>query len=81
MLTVRLKRVGRKKKPFYNIVVMEKSFYINGKYVENLGYFDPIKKNSNTYLNMDRINFWIKNGATVSKKIKFLMKNYEDEKI
>lgn len=74
MVTIKLKRIGRKKKPFYNIIAIEKLSYIKGKYIEKLGYFDPIDKNTN--LNIDRINYWKEKGAEISKRIQSLMKKY-----
>lgn len=73
MITIKLKRIGRKKKPFYNIIVIEKSSYIKGKYVEKLGYFDPIKKDST--FNIDKINYWISKGASISTRVKNIVKN------
>ncbi len=71
MLSIKLKRIGGKKKPFYNIIVSDKLSYIKGKYNEKLGFFDPIKRNF--FLNKERIYFWIKNGADVSKRVKNLL--------
>ncbi len=75
MLSIRLKRIGRKKKPFYNIIVSEKLCFIKGKYLEKLGYFDPYKNYTESKINITRINYWINNGATISRKIKFLLNN------
>ncbi|HIH2763365.1 MAG TPA: 30S ribosomal protein S16 [Candidatus Azoamicus sp.] len=44
MLSIRMKRIGKKNMPFYNIIVSEKLKSIKGKYLDKLGYFDPIKK-------------------------------------
>lgn len=74
MLNIRLKRIGRKKKPFYNIVVAEKLTYIKGKYIEKLGYFDPIKKIKK--LNFERINYWLNKGADINQSIKTLLNKH-----
>lgn len=74
MISVKLKRIGKKKKPFYHLIVTEKLSYIKGKYIEKLGYFDPIEKNSN--FNVDRIIYWKKQGALISKRIQHLIKMY-----
>ncbi|HFL8819287.1 MAG TPA: 30S ribosomal protein S16 [Candidatus Azoamicus sp. OHIO2] len=73
MLSIKLKRIGRKKKPFYNIIISEKLNYIHGKYIEKLGYFDPIKKNKN--ININRINYWVSKGAVISSRLKNLLIN------
>ena len=73
MLSIKLKRIGKKKKPFYNIIISEKLAYIKGKYIEKLGYFDPIKKDKK--FKHDRINYWLSKGAVISKRIKALLKD------
>lgn len=73
MLNIKLKRIGKKKKPFYNIIISEKLCYIKGKYLEKLGYFDPIRKIKK--ININRINYWISKGAGLSKKLKTIIKN------
>lgn len=75
MLNIKLKRIGKKKKPFYNLIVIEKRSYINGKYVDKLGYFNPIKKDIN--INVNKLESWINKGASLSKRVKFLLKNYK----
>lgn len=75
MVTIKLKRIGRKNLPFYNIIAINKRSYIKGKYISKLGYFDPIKKEAN--INFLEINSLIKKGALLSKKIIFLMKKYK----
>ncbi|HIH2762735.1 MAG TPA: 30S ribosomal protein S16 [Candidatus Azoamicus sp.] len=74
MVTIKLKRIGRKKRPFYNIIVIEKLKYIKGKYIEKLGYFDPIKKAMLTKINIERINYWSSKGAEISKRVQTLIK-------
>ncbi len=72
MLSIRLKRIGKKKKPFYNIIISDKSKYINGKYIEKLGHFNPF--DNKTYVNLQRINYWIKNGALLSNRVQSIIK-------
>lgn len=81
MVTIKLKRIGRKKKPFYNIIVIEKLKYIKGKYIEKLGYFDPIKKSFLTKINIERINYWSSKGAEISKRVQTLIKTYKNNDI
>lgn len=79
MLTIRMKRIGKKNRPFYNIIVSEKLKSIKGKYLEKLGYFDPFNKN-NFKINLEKINYWISKGADVSNKVKFIIKYNSKEK-
>lgn len=75
MVIIKLKRIGRKKLPFYNIIAMSKSSYIKGKYICKLGFFDPIKKEK-FLIDLNKMNQLIKNGAKLSKRVNFLVKNY-----
>lgn len=75
MVTIKLKRIGRKKRPFYNIIAIEKLKYIKGKYIEKLGYFDPIKKSIFAKINIERINYWSSKGAEISKRVQTLIKS------
>jgi small subunit ribosomal protein S16 len=81
MVTIKLKRIGRKKKPFYNIIAIEKLKYIKGKYIEKLGYFDPIKKSLLTKINIERINYWCSKGAEISHRVQTLIKKYKNNDI
>ncbi len=81
MVTIKLKRIGRKKKPFYNIIAIEKLKYIKGKYIEKLGYFDPIKKSFLTKINIERINYWSSKGAEISQRVQNLIKEYKNNDI
>lgn len=78
MVKIRLSLHGAKKKPFYKIVVTDSRFPRNGRFIEQVGFFDPkIKeKSKNTTINIDRINFWIKNGANLSNRVKKLIHIY-----
>lgn len=78
MVTIKLKRIGRRKKPFYHIIVIEKLSYIKGKYIEKLGYFDPIKKNLMTKIDIKKIYAWVAKGAILSDRVKSLIKNYKE---
>lgn len=79
MLTIRMKRVGKKNCPFYHIIVSEKLKSIKGKYLEKIGYFDPIKK-KNFKINIEKINYWIIKGAKISNRVKCIMKNTLNKK-
>jgi len=81
MVIIKLKRIGRKKKPFYHIIAIEKLSYINGKYIEKLGYFDPIKKYDMTNINIKRINYWVSKGADISERVKNIIKKYNKNDI
>jgi len=69
MVTIRLSRIGKKKKPVYRIIVSEKGRDTHGKYLEVLGHFDPLSKPPSIKIKGDRVKEWISKGATVSDTI------------
>ncbi|QTM69178.1 30S ribosomal protein S16 [Buchnera aphidicola (Hormaphis cornu)] len=79
MVKIRLARHGSKKRPFYKIVVADNRFSRNGRFIEKIGYFNPIanvtnKEQLNLHLNDIRIQYWIKKGAQISNRVKSLLK-------
>ena len=74
MVKVRLKRVGRKKVPFYHIVVSSSRSPRDGKFIEKIGYYNPLKKcetiKEKFVINMERYDYWIKTGAVASEIVK-----------
>lgn len=70
MLAIRLARIGKKKKPFYRVVVIEKSRPRNGRFVEVVGTYDPLKKPAEVRLNADRIRYWLGCGAQPSDTVR-----------
>ncbi|QJC31825.1 30S ribosomal protein S16 [Enterobacteriaceae endosymbiont of Donacia tomentosa] len=75
MVKIRLARKGIKKKPFYHIVVTDSRNSRDGRFIERLGYFDPIfKEKTKIKINKERVNFWLAKGALISKRVNFLLK-------
>jgi small subunit ribosomal protein S16 len=70
MVRIRLKRLGRKKSPFYRIVVMNKRDRRNGRPIEELGYYNPMSKELK--LNKASLNAWIAKGAQPSETVAYL---------
>ncbi len=81
MVIIRLSRYGRKKKPFYNIVVADSRKFRNAKFLEKIGYFNPFLKNNsklnNIFINLNKLNLWINNGAKITKIVKHLIKKFK----
>ncbi len=69
MLTIRLKRTGRRNKPFYRIVVMEAKRSTQGAYLETVGHFNPKEKLDSLVLKEDRIAYWTSKGAQISPTV------------
>ena len=79
MVKIRLQREGKKKAPFYHVVVADSRSPRDGKIIEQIGTFDPMTNPSTINLSMEKVNEWIKNGAkptdTVKKIIEAVSKN------
>lgn len=82
MVVIRLARRGAKKAPFYDIVVTDKRNSRDGKFVEKLGYYNPIAKEtkaSQLNIRMERFDYWVKTGAQPSARVESLVKNYKKQ--
>lgn len=71
---IRLARHGAKKKPFYRIVAADGENPRDGKFLEKLGTYDPLKNPVEVTLNPDRVKYWIDKGAIPSDTVKSLFK-------
>ena len=76
MVTIRLSRAGAKKKPFYHIVVTDSRNKRDGRYIERLGFFNPIAAEHEKALSFDqeRIGYWLSKGAKASERVERLIK-------
>jgi small subunit ribosomal protein S16 len=74
VLTIRLSRIGKKKKPFYRVVVIERTRARNGRVRELVGTYDPLKKPAEVKLDADRIKYWMSVGAQPSDTVKSFIK-------
>lgn len=74
MLTIRLSRFGKRKKPFYRVVVIESSKARNGRVVEAVGTYDPLKKPAEIKLDADRVKYWLGTGAQPSDTVRSFIK-------
>lgn len=80
MVVIRLARGGAKKRPFYNIVVANSRKPRDGRYIERIGYFNPVATGSEIRLliEKDRIAHWTSMGAQPSARVLSLLKDYEE---
>ena len=72
MLKLRLKRTGRKRYPSYRLVIMENTFRRDGKPIDEVGYYNPITKQS--YFNIPKITKWLSYGAKPTETVLNLLK-------
>lgn len=71
---IRLRRMGAKKAPFYRIVVADSRYPRDGRFIEELGYYDPTKKPSVLKVDDEKAKSWIANGAQPTDTVKALLK-------
>ena len=74
MLTIRLARIGKKKKPFYRVVVIESARARDGRVREAVGTYDPLKKPAEIKLDSERIKYWLGVGAQPSDTVRSFIK-------
>ena len=76
MVTIRLSRGGAKKRPFYHFVVTDSRNRRAGRYIERLGYFNPIAAGEEKKLELDleRVDYWLGKGAQPSSRVASLIK-------
>ncbi len=73
-VVLRLKRMGTNKKPFYRIVATDKRSPRDGRFIEEIGYYDPKKNPADIKINKERALYWLKNGAKPSETVRSLIK-------
>ena len=76
MVSIRLSRAGAKKRPFYHLVVTDSRNRRDGRYIERLGFFNPIAAGNEEKVRIDleRVDFWIGRGAKPSERVASLLK-------
>jgi len=75
VLMIRLARIGKKKRPFYRVVVTEKTRPRNGRFVEIVGTYDPLKKPAAVQLDRERVEHWMSKGAQPSDTVRSFLRN------
>ena len=73
MVKIRLRRMGAKKAPFYRIVVADSRSPRDGRFVEEIGYYDPMKNPAVIKVDEEKANKWIQNGAQPTETVKSLL--------
>jgi len=73
MMSIRLMRLGAKKRPFYRIVVIDSKKPRDSKAKEIIGYYDPLKDPPGIKVDIERANYWQERGAQASKTVQSLL--------
>ena len=76
MVTIRIQRGGAKKRPFYQLVVADSRRARNGRFIENIGFFNPTAQGQAERLRVDleRVEYWVGVGASLSDRVSSLVK-------
>ncbi len=75
MLMIRLSRIGKKKQPAYRVVVIEKTRPRDGRFVEIVGTYDPLKKPAVINLDAERVKYWLGCGAQPSDTVRSFLRH------
>ena len=70
---LRLKRMGAKQKPFYRIIVADSRSPRDGRFIETVGTYDPVKADNNISIKEDRVAYWLDNGAQPTDTVKSIL--------
>ncbi len=74
MLSIRLRRTGSTKRPYYRVVVADSRSWRDGRFVEVLGHYDPRRDPAVVKIDSDRAKFWIEKGARATDTVRSLLK-------
>ena len=79
MVTIRLSRTGAKKRPFYHVVVTDSRNKRDGRFIERVGFFNPVAaaQEPTLRLDADRIAYWLSQGAQPSERVAKLLKQQQ----
>jgi small subunit ribosomal protein S16 len=79
MVTIRLSRGGAKKRPFYHVIITDSRNRRDGRFIERVGFFNPVAKGGEVRLNLDRerLQHWVGKGAQSSERVASLIKQFD----
>ncbi len=77
MVKIRLRRLGAKKNPFYRVVVADSRFARDGRFIEEIGYYDPTAEPSVVKIDAEKAKQWLANGAQPTDTVRTLLKKAE----
>lgn len=74
---MRLTRLGAKKNPFYRVVIADSRYPRDGRFIDDIGYYDPMKNPVEIKIDSEKANAWLAKGATPTETVKSLLKKSE----
>jgi small subunit ribosomal protein S16 len=81
MVVIRLARKGAKKRPFFNIVVADQRYKPEGRFIERLGFYNPVArgKEETIRLDLERVKHWVAQGAQMSTRVASIVKQWDEK--
>ncbi len=73
MVKIRLRRMGKRKAPFYRIVVADSRYPRDGRFIDEVGYYDPMKEPVDIKIDAEKVNKWLATGAQPTETVKSLL--------
>ena len=70
---IRLRRMGAKNRPYYRVVAADSRTANQGRFLENLGWYDPRVQENDAEIKLERVDYWVQNGATMTDTVKTLV--------
>ncbi len=77
MVKIRLRRMGAKKAPYYRVVVADSRCPRDGRFIEEIGTYDPMADGENIKIDLERAKYWISNGAQPTETVRGLLTKVE----
>ena len=77
MVKIRLRRMGAKKAPYYRVIVADSRSPRDGRFIEELGIYDPMAEGETLKIDVERAKYWIANGAQPTDTVRGLLKKLE----
>ncbi len=77
MVKIRLRRMGAKKAPYYRVVVADSRSPRDGRFIEELGIYDPMAEGNKLNLDVERVKYWVSQGAQPTDTVRGLLKKIE----
>lgn len=81
MVVIRLARKGAKKRPFFNIVVADQRYKPEGRFIERLGFYNPVARGKEEVIRLDleRVKHWVAQGAQMSTRVASIVKQWDEK--
>jgi small subunit ribosomal protein S16 len=76
MVRLRLTRRGAKKRPFYRVIAADQRAPRDGRFIEQLGFYDPMQEPKKIELKLDRVDYWLENGAQATDTVQSLINKF-----